>query len=158
MQNDLALEQLTSTLDEGHAGLRPEVTVAVTNGTARLLVDMGYVVLPEFILPNGRRADLAGLGPKGQLLFAEVKSCREDFLGDNKWQEYREYCDLFFFAVSPDFPIDILPMAEGRILADQFGGAILTPATGQQLVAARRKALTFAFARQAANRLFANRL
>ncbi|WP_306251577.1 DNA repair putative endonuclease MmcB [Parvularcula sp. IMCC14364] len=133
--------------------LRPDVTAHVTRGAMRLLADMGYAGLTEFHLPNGRRADLAGLNPKGHLLIIEVKSCREDFAIDMKWPDYIEYCDMFFFAVSTDFPQDILPENEGLILADQFGGAMCRNARENPLAAARRKALTLAFARQAACRL-----
>ena len=35
---------------------RPETTLSVTRGAARLLMDMGYAPLLEVCLPNGRRA------------------------------------------------------------------------------------------------------
>ncbi len=46
---------------------RPETTGAVTRGSARLLVALGYAPLREVCLPNGRRADLMALGPRGQI-------------------------------------------------------------------------------------------
>ena len=51
---------------------RPETTLAVTRGAARLLVDLGYAPLAEVTLPNGRRADLMALGPKGDVLIVAV--------------------------------------------------------------------------------------
>jgi hypothetical protein len=36
---------------------RPDVTVEVTRGAARLLVGLGFAPLAEVGLPNGRRAD-----------------------------------------------------------------------------------------------------
>lgn len=131
---------------------RPETTEAVTRGAARLLVSLGYAPLAEVGLPNGRRADLMALGPKGEIVIVEVKSCLEDFRTDGKWTEYAPYCDAFYFAVAPEFPREILPEGPGLIIADGFGGAVLTEAPTAALAGARRKALTLAFARLAALR------
>ena len=129
---------------------RPETTAAVTRGAARLLTDLGYAPLAEVTLPNGRRADLMALGPKGQIFIVEVKSSVEDFRTDQKWQEYQPYCDAFAFAVAPEFPRDILPLEPGLIVADGFGGAVVAEAPEVPLAPARRKALTLSFARLAA--------
>jgi hypothetical protein len=131
---------------------RPETTQAVTRGAGRLLAALGYAPLAEVVLPNGRRADLMALGPKGELVIAEVKSSREDYLTDLKWGDYLPYCDAFYFAVAPEFPRDLLPEEPGLIVADGFGGAVLRDAPLSPLVAARRKALTLAFGRLAASR------
>jgi hypothetical protein len=131
---------------------RPETTTTVTRGAARLLVALGYAPLTEVTLPNGRRADLMALGPKGQIFIVEVKSGIEDFRVDLKWPEYRPYCDIFAFAVAPEFPRAILPEEPGLIVADGFGGAILREAPLEGLAGARRRALTLAFARLAALR------
>lgn len=131
---------------------RPETTAAVTRGAARLLTALGYAPLAEVTLPNGRRADLMALGPKGEIFIVEVKSGVEDFRVDLKWPEYQPYCDAFAFAVAPEFPREILPDEPGLIVADGFGGAILREAPVARLAGARRKALTLAFARLAALR------
>ena len=131
---------------------RPETTANVTRGVARFLVALGYAPLAEVTLPNGRRADLMAIGRKGEIFIVEVKSSIEDFRTDQKWHEYQPYCDAFAFAVAPEFPRDILPEEPGLIVADGFGGAILREAPVIQLVGARRKALTLAFARLAALR------
>jgi len=131
---------------------RPETTATVTRGAARFLVALGYAPLAEVALPNGRRADLMAIGRKGEILIVEVKSSVEDFRTDQKWHEYQPYCDAFAFAVAPEFPREILPEEPGLIVADGFGGAILREAPVIQLVGARRKALTLAFARLAALR------
>lgn len=131
---------------------RPETTATVTRGAARLLTALGYAPLSEVTLPNGRRADLMALGPKGQIFIVEVKSGIEDFRVDLKWPEYRPYCDAFAFAVAPEFPREVLPEEPGLIIADAFGGAILREASLEPLAGARRKALTLAFARLAALR------
>jgi hypothetical protein len=131
---------------------RPETTQTVTRGAARLLAALGYAPLSEVTLPNGRRADLMAVGPKGEIFIVEVKSGIEDFRVDLKWPEYRPYCDAFAFAVAPEFPREILPDAPGLIVADGFGGAVLREAPMVPLAGARRKALTLAFARLAALR------
>ena len=131
---------------------RPHITSAVTRGAARLLMDMGYAPLLEVGLPNGRRADIMALSPRGRLAICEVKSGLEDFRTDRKWGEYLPFCDLFYFAVAPEFPREILPEGPGLIVADGFGGAVLAEAPETPLAPARRKALTLAFARLAALR------
>ena len=131
---------------------RPETTQAVTRGAARLMVDLGYAPLLEVGLPNGRRADVMALGPKGDIVICEVKSGLEDYRVDRKWGEYAPFCDAFYFAVAPEFPSDILPDHPGLIVADGFGGAVVREAISIPLAPARRKALTIAFARLGALR------
>jgi hypothetical protein len=131
---------------------RPEITLSVTRGAARLFVDLGYAPLMEVGLPNGRRADIMAVGRKGDIAIAEVKSGLEDFRTDQKWGDYLPFCDAFFFAVAPEFPDHILPGEPGLIVADGFGGAVVREAPLSPLAGARRKALTLAFARLAAMR------
>jgi hypothetical protein len=131
---------------------RPETTQAVTRGAARLLTNLGWAAVLETPLPNGRRADLMALSPKGEFAIVEVKSGIEDFRCDLKWGEYAPYCDRFYFAVAPEFPREILPDGPGLIVADGFGGAVIAEAPVTPLAPARRKALTLAFARLAAFR------
>lgn len=131
---------------------RPETTSAVTRGAARLFLALGFTPLAEVGLPNGRRADIMALGRKGEIAIAEVKSSLEDYRVDRKWGEYAPFCDLFYFAVSPEFPRQVLAEGPGLIVADAFGGAVIADAPILPLAPARRKALTLAFARLAALR------
>lgn len=131
---------------------RPDTTLAVTRGAARLLTHMAYAPLAEVSLPNGRRADLMALGPRGEIVIVEVKSGPEDYLADRKWTEYGPFCDAFYFAVAPEFPVGLLPEEPGLIVADGFGGAVVREAGTTPLAPARRKALTLAFARLAVMR------
>ena len=140
-------------MEPSPGGARPDVTLALTRGVDRLFRDLGLAPLTEFRLANGRRADLAGLDRGGRLIIAEVKSCEADFTADGKWTDYLDFCDAFYFAVSETFPRALLPSGEGLIIADGFGGAIVRDAVERPLVAARRKAVTLRFARQAASRL-----
>jgi hypothetical protein len=131
---------------------RPETTQAVTRGAARLLLDMGYAPLMEVCLPNGRRADVMALGSRGDIVICEVKSGLDDYRVDRKWGEYGPFCDAFYFAVAPEFPVDVLPDQPGLIVADGFGGAVVREAPIEALSPARRKALTIAFGRLGAMR------
>ncbi len=134
---------------------RPDQTQLLTRGVMRMFIDLGLSPIAEFKLANGRRADVAGLDRKGQLTIVEIKSCRADFEADQKWPEYIEYCDQFYFAVDPSFPTDLLPSSEGLIFADAYGATIHRSSSTRPMVAARRKAVTLRFARQAALRALA---
>lgn len=137
--------------DEPHT--RPEITAALARGVTRVLWNHGLAPLMEVPLANGRRADLMGVTHNGEIWIVETKSCVEDFTVDQKWPDYREYCDRFFFAVTEVFPRELIPEDVGLIVADGFGGAILRDAPLMQLAGARRKAVTLLFARLAAQRL-----
>ena len=127
----------------------------VARGTSRLLIQEGYSPILEFTLPNGRRLDVAALGPGGEMVGVEIKVALADLRGDQKWPEYLDYCDLFYFAIPPDFPPEHVPAATGLIVADRYGGAIVKQAQAQSLHASRRKAVTLSFAKVAAERLSA---
>ncbi len=132
---------------------RPEVTLAVTRGAMRCLRALGYSVLAEVVLASGRRADILGLAPHGRILIVEVKSSLEDWRTDAKWADYGAYCDALAFAVSPDFPADVLPADVGLIVADAYGGAVIREPIELPLQPARRRAMLMRFAALAADRL-----
>jgi hypothetical protein len=125
----------------------------VARGVSRLLLQQGYAPVMEFTLPNGRRLDVAAIGPGGEMLGVEIKVALADLRADSKWPEYLDYCDLFYFAIPPDFPPEHVPHQTGLIVADRFGGEIIKKAEAQSLHASRRKAVTVSFARCAAERL-----
>jgi hypothetical protein len=125
----------------------------VARGVSRLLLEDGYSPILEFTLPNGRRLDVAAIGPGGEMLGVEIKVALADLKGDSKWPEYLDYCDLFYFAIPPDFPGEHVPQETGLIVADRYGGSIVKNAEAQSLHASRRKAVTVSFARCAAERL-----
>ena len=136
----------------GSDSLTP-AAAAILRGVQRLLRSHGFESIAEAGLANGRRADAIAIGPSGDVWIVEIKSSIADFRSDNKWPEYRDYCDRLFFAVAPDFPAGILPADTGLMLADRYGGEIIRDAPETRLSAARRKAVTLAFARVAAARL-----
>lgn len=127
----------------------------VARGVSRLLIQEGFSPILEFTLPNGRRLDVAALGPQGEMLGVEIKVALADLKGDGKWPEYLEFCELFYFAIPPDFPDEHVPDGTGLIVADRYGGAIVRPATLTPVHATRRKAVTLKFAKCAAERLAA---
>ena len=125
----------------------------ICRGVARLLLAHGFATVSELSLANGRRADVAGFADSGEIWIVEIKSCLEDFRTDQKWHEYREFCDRLLFAVAPAFPREVLPEDTGLIIADRYGGEIVRPAPEHKLGAARRKAMMLRLARAAALRL-----
>ena len=137
------------------ATARDDTAQKLARGVGPLLRDLGYDSLAEFTLRSGRRADLAGIDRKGRIAIIEIKSSTADFRADQKWPEYRDYCDLFYFAVPMDFPVEILPEDAGLILADAYSGDIARPAPAnpKPLHASRRREVTLRFARTAAKRL-----
>ncbi len=134
---------------------RPEITLALARGISRMLIDLGLTPLLELPLGNGRRADIVGLAPGGELWIVETKSCLADFAVDQKWPDYLDYCDRFFFGVTEDFPRELIPDECGLIVADSFGGAVLRDSPLRPLAGARRKAITLSYARLAALRAIA---
>ncbi len=135
------------------SGNRTPLTIALTRGVCRLFADMGYGTLTEFRLPNGRRVDIIALDSSGGFSIIEVKSTAADFRNDVKWMEYLPYSDRFYFAVSEDFPIDILPDDYGLIIADSFGATVEREAPEQLLNATRKRQQLLRFALTASERL-----
>ena len=83
----------------GNDKARDDTAQKLARGVGRLLTHLGYDSLTEFTLRSGRRADLAGIDRKGRIAIVEIKSSVADFRADQKWPEYLDYCDLFYFAV-----------------------------------------------------------
>ncbi len=134
-------------------GRQSENALLVWRGTARLFRAMNYACLPELTLASGRRADLVALGPRHEIIIVEVKSSVADFRADNKWPEYQDFCDRFYFATHEAVPLDIFPQEAGLILSDGYGAEILRDGPNRKLNAPTRKAVILRFAQAAANRL-----
>ena len=127
--------------------------LAVQRGVGRLLRSRSFAIVTELPLATGRRADVVGLGPGGDVWIVEIKSSIEDFRGDRKWPDYRLSCDRLFFASHAGVPTEIFPDDAGLILADQFGAELLRDAPEHRLAGATRKAMIVRFAQAAALRL-----
>ncbi len=128
----------------------------VQRGTMRLMRgQFDLACFAEVPLANGRRADVLGVGPKGEIWIVEIKSSLADFRVDAKWPFYRDYCDRFFFAKPPELDASIFPQSEGLIVADGHGAEILRQAEDDPLAGARRKALMLRLTRLGADRIHA---
>ncbi|MCC7272117.1 MAG: MmcB family DNA repair protein [Alphaproteobacteria bacterium] len=129
------------------------VARVLARGIRRALADLGYGTLTELVLASGRRADVAGIDRRGDIVIVEIKSSLADLRADAKWPEYRDHCDALYFAVPDGFPLHVLPDATGILVADGFGAALLRDAPRHPLPAARRRAVTLRFAMAASLRL-----
>jgi len=141
---------MTLTLVDGR---QSEAAAAIARGARRLLRSLGLSTVTELGLRDGRRADIVGLGPDGELWIVEVKSCPADFRADHKWRDYAAHCDRLYFAISDATPAQLMPQDAGLILADRFGAAILREAEKRPLASATRRAMMLRFAAVAADRL-----
>ncbi|PWS35526.1 DNA repair protein MmcB-related protein [Falsiroseomonas bella] len=130
-------------------------TLAVCRAAARFCARLGWAPVTEMPLPNGRRADILALLPDGGFAVIEVKSCARDFLSDQKWPEYREFCDRLYFAVDLDFPQELIPEEVGLLVTDGTDATRVREAPDHRLAGARRKALLHRYAVTAAGRLAA---
>jgi hypothetical protein len=129
----------------------------LARGVCRALRSLDFVVVEELVPAPGLRVDVMALGPKGEVWVVECKSGRGDYLADQKWQGYLEWCDRFFWAVDADFPTDLLPQGSGLIIADAYDAEILAMGPVTPLPPARRRVMVQKFARHAALRLQALR-
>jgi hypothetical protein len=131
----------------------PERAAAIRRAAARCCVQLGWAPVHEIPLPNGRRADILALRADGGFVCIEVKSGPRDFLVDTKWPEYRDYSDELYFAVDLDFPVELLPVDAGLIVAADAAADVLREAPLHPLAPSRRRALLHRFAHVAATRL-----
>ena len=135
------------------------IAADVVRGTTRLLAREDCFAVAEVSLGNGRRADLMGLCPKGQVTIVEVNVSRADLLGDAKWTEYLDFCDRFFWAIPAGFDAtlldrpELLPERAGVIVADRYDAVMMREPMNIPLASGRRRAETLRFARRAARRL-----
>ena len=146
-------------MDSASTSLSFSGAPAVARGVSRLFLRNQIMVQPEVSLRNNRRADLMGLTIKGEIIIVEIKCSRADLLGDQKWPEYLEYCDRFFWAVPAGFDIGplhsdaFMPERAGLIIADAYDAEIARPAALVPVLPARRKTETQRLARLAMRRL-----
>jgi hypothetical protein len=134
------------------------VAIDVARGVTRLLCRQEVFAICEVPLPNGRRADLMGIDSQGSISIVEIKVAKPDLVGDCKWTDYLDYCDRFYWAVTPELASLLheerfLPGEAGLIVADRYDAAVVRDAIPRPLAAARRKAELLRFARRAARRL-----
>lgn len=127
--------------------------LALARGISRMLGEAGQTCLHEFTLRNGRRADVIAMATDGTFTIIEIKTSVNDFRSDNKWPDYLDYCDHFYFAVPEDFPQDLIPEECGLIVADAYGAVILRASEEARLNGSRRRMLLLRYAEVAGRRL-----
>jgi hypothetical protein len=131
----------------------------VARGITRMFFSQDVFALCEVPLRNGRRADMMAIDGAGTISIVEIKVSRADLLGDQKWIDYLDFCDRFYWAVPAGF--DLAPFEAdcfqpglcGLIVADRYDAAVVREPAVRKLAAARRKVETLRFARRAARRL-----
>ena len=133
--------------------------LGVRRGICRLFARNDVWCLSEMPLRVGRRADLMGIDAKGHVVIVEIKVSRADLMGDAKWTDYLEFCDRFYWGLSPQLDRaclehgDFLPDRCGVIVADGYDAEIVRPAPLLQMAAARRKVEVERLARAALRRM-----
>ncbi len=126
----------------------------ITRGAVRLLNGLGLRTLTEMRLASGRRVDAIGLDERGRFAIVEVKSGLADLRADAKWPDYLPFCDQFYLAVAPGFPLAAVPEEAGVIVADRYGGEVARASPIAPMASARRRRQTLRFAHVASARLF----
>lgn len=144
------MDDLTRPLDDL---LPPLPGQRLQRGVCRGLRALDFVCIEELVPAPGLRVDVMALGPRGEIWVVECKSGRSDYVSDRKWQSYLDWCDRFFWAVDPGFPVDLLPKGTGLIFADAWDAEVIRMAPETPLSGARRKVVLRTFARTAAGRL-----
>ena len=132
--------------------------IGVRRGICRLFARNDVWCLSEMPLRVGRRADLMGIDAKGHVVIVEIKVSRADLMGDAKWTDYLEFCDRFYWGLSPQLDRaclehgDFLPDRCGVIVGDGYDAEIVRPAPLLQMASARRKVEVERLARVALRR------
>jgi hypothetical protein len=116
---------------------RSEVTKRVTAAVCTYLRTQGLKPLTEYVLPNGRRLDVAALGANGSLAGVEVKVAESDFNRDWKWADAAAQCFLFYFAVPMGFDVSIIHPGI-RVMMVEGDHCWLHRKTGKGLIAPAR--------------------
>jgi len=129
------------------------VAARLARGVCRHLSALGYGALTEFPLSSGRRVDVIGFDGGGKVTIVEIKSSVIDFRTDEKWTDYLEFCDAFYFAVPEGFPQALLPQEHGLMVADAYGAAVIRLAPTLMMNASRRRAQLLRLALIASQRL-----
>ena len=155
-----AIFRLTPPAPGRKASLMDKITAAlranrIVRAAMRHCALAGWAPVAQMPLPDSRRPDIIALTDNGSFIAIEVKSTAEDFLADEKWQDYRDWCDQLYFAVDTDFPREILPEDVGLLVTDRLEVAVIRDAPLMRLSPPRRRALLHRFAVLAAGRLAA---
>lgn len=131
----------------------------IARGLSRLFHRQSLTVLCEVPLPNGRRADMVAIDARGQISIIEIKVAKADLLGDGKWPDYLDWCDRFYWALSPTLDPDWIagpqwqPERCGLIVADRYDAVVMRDAAETALSPARRRSELLRIGRLAMRRM-----
>jgi hypothetical protein len=82
----------------------------------------GWSALDEITLPNKRRLDVCAVGPGGGLIGVETKVSEADLRQDEKWVDYLQFVDTFYFCIPEHLPakfvhenVGLLVQAKGKV-------------------------------------------
>ena len=134
-------------------GRQTEISSRIFRNVGRLARNLGYSLISELTLPNGRRADMVCLALDATILIVEIKSSLADFRSDTKWRNYLPFCDRFYFAFPSSMNSRLMPEDAGLIIADDYGADIHREAPLQRMSSATRRAVLIRFGRCAADRM-----
>ena len=127
----------------------------VQRGVMRLLrATYDFCCFAEVPLANGRRADVLGVGPKGEIWIVEIKSLADRLPGRSRSGPTTRISATA--SISPSRRSSMprsFPADEGLIVADLHGAAILREAAEHLLAPARRKAMMLKLVRLGADRV-----
>ncbi len=140
------------------ASIAPDCCASdVARGLARLFHHRGQSVLCEVPLPNGRRADMVAIDSRGHISIVEIKVARADLIADTKWPDYLDWCDRFYWALTPALDTALLaerqPERCGLIVADRYDAVVVREGMDHPLAPARRRSETLRIGRLAMRRL-----
>lgn len=75
-----------------------------------------YVVNKEISFNVGKRkrirADLVALNMKQEVIIVEIKSCLQDFLADNKYTQYKQFCHKLYIGTDLETAEKIKPLVD----------------------------------------------
>ena len=80
---------------------RTEIVHILYNVSKKFFSVFGHpntnLTFKEVGLDEHLRCDILNLGWDDKVVIMELKTCKEDFKTDNKWKNYLNYCNYFFF-------------------------------------------------------------
>ncbi len=87
-----------------YAAMSDHTASDVARGVSRLLMQEGFSPILEFTLANGRRLDVAALGPDGTMLGVEIKVAVPDLKGRHEMAGLSRFLRAFLFRDPARFP------------------------------------------------------
>lgn len=79
------------------------------------LYNQGYVATTELTLSGNLRVDVIGYDENGEICILECKASFEDYQRNNKWRQYLNFCDQFYF-VAPTWLAEGINQEEVGVL------------------------------------------